>query len=94
MPLPYSEPRRVTTYVIIINSREPIQCPDAIESAKLVADNLLAGKSATVVFENAPDLQTVRQSFNIRVDDALRKLGHNTGFGYEATALGANYRPK
>ncbi len=94
MPLPYSEPRRTITYVININSDESIQYTSAVEAAKVVADNVFAGNSAAVAFEHVSELQTVRQNFNIRVDDALRKLGHNTGFGYESGAFGANYRPK
>jgi hypothetical protein len=80
--------------VISLNSGEPSRYPTPVEASKIVADNIFAGNSATVVFENASDLQTVRQNFNLRVGDALRKLGCDTGFGYEPSAIGATYRPK
>jgi hypothetical protein len=94
MPLPYHEPRLATTYVVTINSEASIEYSTLGDSAKVVADNIYAGKSAEVVFSNAADLQSVRQKFNLRVDDCLRLLGHNSGFGYEPNAVGAKYRPK
>jgi len=94
MPVPYSAPRSALIYVIRINSDDPTehQTPDA--ASKLVADNIYAGKSAKVTFQNAANLDTIRQNFNIRLDGHLRKLGHNTGFGYLPDTIGAEYRLK
>ena len=94
MPLPYHDPRSVTTYVVSINAAESVEYSTPVDASKFVADSIYAGKSAEVVFSNAADLQSVRQNFNLRVDDCLRLLGHNSGFGYEPNALGAKYRSK
>jgi hypothetical protein len=89
---PYTPPPPTVSYRVSIGSEEWIEYKTPVNSSKYVADNIYAGYSAQVVFENAANLALVRDNFNKRIDDWLKQLGHSAGFFCEPTQLGASYR--
>jgi hypothetical protein len=63
-----------------------------VKSSKYVADNIAAGNSAEVIFENAVDVALVRGNFDRRIGDWLRQVGCDPVFKCEPTEFGARYR--
>jgi hypothetical protein len=88
---PFTPPPPTVTYLVRINAEEWTEYPTPVNSSKFIADNIAYGHSAEVKFQNAVDLELVRENFNKRISAWLRQSGKNGEFHWEPTDSGARY---